>query len=538
MNLRPMADALAPLRSQMQQKVHEREILRVFATVQGHDAAATMDTAKREALTWTQNRSGGQLPQEAWDGQSFEFLAGGRTTLGTQIDGEDFALWAVRGDDPDKTVPRRTWTTEITLGRQGDGSPQISLRLLVGTPEAELSISLHVPGVLQQIAENCGLSVGPFPLKAQAWRIDTDAGVEDLVAMLTSEDRRLPVLLASGDERAEDPSAPLIDADALARAALGIAHVVALPADRTYSLSDAFGKVRSVYHGAVRIYLPGFDAASDPYQHRLFLGDGVSRDPDRAVSECKRICAAESLRRTRLGHEVIAFPQVRSAALRIEQERRSNESASDSVQIGLLLRRLEAQETEIEAARGEAAQNFDLAASEEERAKLAESQLHASLRQIQVLTTQLSAQGLGPDDELVTPETWDGFAEWCDQNFVGRCLLTPMARHNIRKPVFQDVALVGRCLRWLSSTCRDRRIKGGGSLANIRIEDGVQNAPCGADTFDFDFQGRRLQADWHVKSSGNTRDPTRCLRIYYAFDEMTQHMIIADMPAHRKTGAS
>ena len=146
MNLRPMADALAPLRSQMQQKVHEREILRVFATVQGHDAAATMDTAKREALAWTQNRSGGQLPQEAWDGQSFEFLAGGRTTLGTQIDGEDFALWAVRGDDPDKTVPRRTWTTEITLGRQGDGSPQISLRLLVGTPEAELSISLHVPG--------------------------------------------------------------------------------------------------------------------------------------------------------------------------------------------------------------------------------------------------------------------------------------------------------------------------------------------------------------------------------------------------------
>ena len=48
MNLRPMADALAPLRSQMQQKVHEREILRVFATVQGHDAAATMDTAKRD----------------------------------------------------------------------------------------------------------------------------------------------------------------------------------------------------------------------------------------------------------------------------------------------------------------------------------------------------------------------------------------------------------------------------------------------------------------------------------------------------------
>ena len=276
MTLGPMADALAPLQSQMEHKVQEREILRVSATIQGHDPAAAMDVAKREALVWTQNRSGGQLPQEAWDGQSFELLAGGRTTLGARIDVEDFALWAVRADDPDKTVPRRTWTTEITIGRQGEGLPQISLRLLVGTPEAELMISHHVPGVLQQIAEKCGFRVGPFPLKAQAWRIDTDADLEDLVAMLESEDRRLPVLLASGDERAEDTSAPLIDADALARATLGIAHVVALPADRTYSLSDAFGRVRSVYHGAVRMYFPGFDAASDPYQHRLFLGDGIN----------------------------------------------------------------------------------------------------------------------------------------------------------------------------------------------------------------------------------------------------------------------
>jgi hypothetical protein len=100
------------------------------------------------------------------------------------------------------------------------------------------------------------------------------------------------------------------------------------------------------------------------------------------------------------------------------------------------------------------------------------------------------------------------------------------------------VALVGRCLRWLASTCRDRRINGGGSLANIPIEEGVENAPCGADSFNFDFHGRRLQADWHVKSGGNTHDPVRCLRIYYAFDEMTQQIVIAEMPAHRRTGAS
>ena len=326
--------------------------------------------------------------------------------------------------------------------------------------------------------------------------------------------------------------------DALARATIGIAHVIAVPADRTYPLSDAFGKVLSVYHGAVRMYLPGFNAASDPYQHRLFLSDGIIRGPDRAMSELKRISAVESLRRTRLGREVIAFPQMRSAALRIEQERRSNESVSDSVQIDLMRKRLEAQQTEIEATRAEAAQSFELAATEEERAKLAEAQLNASRWRIQHLTTQLNAQGLHLNDNLVIPETWDGFAEWCDQNFVGRCVLTTVARHNVRKPVFSDAALVGRCLRWLSSICLDRRIEGGGSLTKIPIEEGVQNTPCGSNAFDFVFEGRCLQADWHVKTGGNTRDPARCLRIYYAFDEVTQQIIIADMPAHRRTGAS
>ncbi|MEG9883487.1 MAG: hypothetical protein V6Z86_02500 [Hyphomicrobiales bacterium] len=530
-----MADALAPLRSRMPQTVQEREVLRVVATVRGDDHAAAMDRAMPEVLAWAQNRSGGRLPQEAWDGQAFEYLAGGRITLGARIDGEGTTLWAVRGDDPDKMIAGRTWTTEVTLGRQGERLPQLSLRLLVSTAEEELSISPHVPGLMQQIAEKDGLSVEALPLAAQPWRIDTDSDVEDLIEMLESRDRRLPVLVVTGDERAEAPS---INTDALARATLGLAHVVALPADRTYALSDAFGKIRSVYHGAARVYLPGFDAGSDPYEHRLILGDAIRVDPKRAVTELRRIAASESLRRTRLGHDVIAFAAVRSVALRIEQERRSVEGVSDTDQVEVLQRRLKALETEVVATKAEATQNFELAASEEERAKLAESQLHASRRRIQILQAQLSARGLDPDDELIIPRSWEDFAEWCDKNFVGRCVLSAAARWGVRKPQFQDVGLVGRCIRWLASTCLDRRINGGGSLANIPIEEGVENAPCGADTFEFDFQGRRLQADWHVKSGGNTRDPLRCLRIYYGFDAITQQIVIAEMPAHRRTGAS
>lgn len=75
-------------------------------------------------------------------------------------------------------------------------------------------------------------------------------------------------------------------------------------------------------------------------------------------------------------------------------------------------------------------------------------------------------------------------------------------------------------------------------MSNVTIMDGIQNASCGADTYDFDWNGRRFSADWHIKNGGNTRDPIRCLRIYYCFDTQTQQIVVADMPAHRRTGAT
>jgi len=66
-------------------------------------------------------------------------------------------------------------------------------------------------------------------------------------------------------------------------------------------------------------------------------------------------------------------------------------------------------------------------------------------------------------------------------------------------------------------------------------DNGIRNAHCGGDQFDLDWQGRRYTADWHIKSGGNTHDPTRCLRIYYFWDSETQQIVIADMPAHRRT---
>jgi len=67
----------------------------------------------------TQNRSGGQLPQEAWAFDGFDYLSGGRNSSAIRIKSEDIDIWAVRADDPDKNVPGRAWTTEVVVALSG-----------------------------------------------------------------------------------------------------------------------------------------------------------------------------------------------------------------------------------------------------------------------------------------------------------------------------------------------------------------------------------------------------------------------------------
>jgi hypothetical protein len=497
-----------------------------------------MDRARREVLAWAQKRCRGHLPTAAWDGQGFDYLAGGRTTLGVRILEDATDLWALRGDDPDKTVPGRTWTTEVVIGRAADGLPRLSLRQLVSTGESQLNIEPHVPGLLQQLANHCGLRIGGYDATPQPWYIRSTEDFDQFMVMLEAPNRRIPMFVASCDERDAGADRPLIDADRLARATLGLAHVVVLQPAAAYDLSDAVGKIRSVFLGAVRVYMPGFDAAADPYDHPLKLADTTRRDPDAVMRSLQTLAATESLRRTLLGRDVVPFAAVRSVAMKAEQEARASAGASEAEQLAAAEKTLDALTAERDLARGLADENFNLAELEEERARAAEARLRGALARIQQLNAALTSRGQDPDGTILLPESWERFADWCDEALVGRLVIAPAARSGIKKAVFTDVGLAARCLVWLAATCRDRRINGGGSLANIAIEQGIENAPCGADTFRFDFHGGRLEADWHVKSGGNTRDPIRCLRIYYAWDEVMQQIVVADMPAHRRTSAT
>ncbi len=533
--------ALAPLAARMPKVVREHEILRVAATISGEYAANPANAARREVLAWAERRSGSRLPKEAWSHQDFEHFSGGRNSIAIRIEREGADIWAIRAEDPDKQVAGRIWTTEVVVGTLLDQPPRFSARLLASTAEDELDIEPHVPGFVQQVAERCGLTRGGLLLKSEPWILNSHKEATRLCDLMVGADRKLPLFVLTVPEDSIDRRKPLIDAQSLARAMLGIALVVVLPAAYTWILTDRFGKQRSVFGGAARVYLPGFAEDSSPYNHRLVIADHLltADGPAQCARWMRTLAGNESVRQTLIGDEVLAFAAIRNSSLKLKQQRLESEGASDAELLQAAQLRISTLEKQIEDENA----SLEYFASEhekaEQRAQTAEEQQRASAYRVQQLLSQMKEKGEVADANISLPESWVEFANWCDVNLSGRVVLSPSARRTVRSPQFNDVSLAARCLLWLANDGRDARINGGeGSIRDEPVEDGVRNSHCGNDAFDFYWQGNRHTANWHIKNGGNTRDPSRCLRIYYGWDPATQQIIIAEMPHHLRTGAS
>lgn len=535
-----MSDILVGLARRMPRVVREHEVLRVAGWMPGNDPAAVAKTAVAEVLKWAEKRSGGRLPPEAWQHSSFDYLSGGRNSSCVRLISANSDIWAIRADDPDKNVAERVWTTEVVVGLLPNQPPKFSARLLVSTPETDLQIEPHTPGFVQQVVETCKLVSGKQQLSVSPLTYEAEADAEELIEHLIDPARQLPTFVVTLKQDGQTDH-PTLNTAALSRALLGIGHVALVSPEVTWRLTHRFGKFRSVFGGAARVYLPGFTEEADPYAHRLVLANQIET-PDgaeRCVRWIRQLAAQESVLRTKLGREVLSFAAIRNASLELRQQTLRNENASTDDQLAAAIDRIAAIEKQIASQASE--QDYYIAEYEKERnrAEIAEAQAQKSAYRVQQLTDQLKARGDDPDRDIGLPPSWSELADWCDQNLAGRLVLTPNAHRGSRNPVFLDVETAARSLQWLATDCRDQRINGGGgSINNVTILGGIQNAACGADTYDFDWNGRRFSADWHIKNGGNTRDPARCLRIYYCFDPQTQQIIVSDMPAHRKTAAS
>ena len=175
------------------------------------------------------------------------------------------------------------------------------------------------------------------------------------------------------------------------------------------------------------------------------------------------------------------------------------------------------------------------------RAEAAERERDEARKRVEQLAGLVRSLGGNPDAATPFPTSWEEFAAWSDESLAGRLTLTSAARRELSSAEFEDIGMAAACLNWLAHDYRDGRLCGGDPALHGRIsdiEDGVYNLPCGGDSFECSWEGRRHRVEWHIKRGANTRDPRRCLRIYYFWDEEARQVVVASMPAHRRTGAT
>ncbi len=526
--------------------IREHEILRIAATLQAADAR---DIARREVLTWAQARAGSVLPREAWEYRDFVYLSGGRNNAGVRIEGPESDVWALRSDDPDKQIPGRIWTSEVSISSSRFEPPRFTARLLVSTPEdeEELDIEPHTPGFVHQIADRCGLLQGEYVSSPHPVLVESKPEVDAFIEFLLDPARNLPIFALSVSEESVDPRRPPLDAEALARATLALGHVYIISAGAAWWLTNRFGKQLSVYGGGARVYMPSFSTDADPYAHKLFLANQLASPG--GAARCRRwmrwLAARESVRLLLPGRAVPEFATIRNESLDAKRTQLVQQGASTGDQleaandlIGGLQKKILEDAALLDLFSDEHKKAEEQAKDAEERAKDAEEQLRESASRIKQLLERLKDAGISDEDEAL-PKSWDRFEKWCADALSGRVMLMPRARRGIRNAVFDDVELAARCLLWLANEGRSRRIEGGsGTIREAPVEDGIRNAHCGQDQYEVVWQRQNYTVDWHVKNGGTTRDPTRCLRIYYFWDPISELIVVADMPGHRTTGAT
>lgn len=537
----PFSDALRPVADRMARAVREHEILRVAGSVGEGSGDREAGAARDAVLEWTEDRVGDRLPKAAWEHDEFEQHTGGRDRKAVRLVDGAADLWALRADDPDRNVAERVWTTEVSIGFTTGGRTHLSLRLLVSSPEPDLSdVEPSVPGFLHRVARERGLYQRANRVAPEPRLVGSEGDAERLVETMLDPKRREPVFVLTVPENAIDPRGPLMDPKPLARATLGLARVVVLPARHTWALTERLGKRLSVFGGAVRTYLPGFAEDANPHGHALVLAERLwtPEGPHLVAAQLKRIAAAESLRRLKLGKDVLSFPEVRTRILEITRRRLEHESAEEDQQLSAARTQIENLNERLKTSDEDQLSLLEQLEETEERLKRAEQQLDSANYRIQQLTEQLATRGDRPDENISLPDSWASFPDWCDHNLDGRVALSPRARREVKAPKFDDPETAARCLLWLANDYREARLEGGGGDLRKSIENGIRNDRCGDDSFRVKWRGRWVDVGWHVKNGGNTRDPKRCLRIYYFWDAENREVIVASMPDHARTGAT
>lgn len=516
------------------------------------ESPATFDKIRRATLQWLERRAG-KLPPEAWGFGAFALDQGGTVAEVAQASLEDGGLWAARLRYPDENHAGRVWRTELTLARKREGL-RFGLKLDLAAREAEPAIDVAVPRIARFVVGRIGLFAGPTRFSLLPTRVQDGRA---LAAHLRDPERAVPVVVISLAGRAEEPWAGILWPKRLAERLAGIAEVRLLPPGAAFELTRELGKRWSCYGGAVRLYRAPFQPEEEGLgQHPLFLPERIRAwEEDTGVPFARHLAllaARATLGPASQALEVPTFARVQDLARQrgLLEARKAGQSAEQLLAIAEEENRgLRERIDELERERAAREAEFDALLSEAEREREeALTEARVARARIDVLEERLERAHVDLEAEVPPLASYDELEEWAGRHLAGRLVLLPRAVREAKDALFADPALVGRALRYLAGPYRAMRIEGGeasrAAHARALAELGLENSGTGgdaqiyADRFRVEWRGQKRLLDQHLKNGGNTRDPRRCLRIYYFWDEEEQLVVIGSLPSHIRTGAT
>ncbi|MCY4574289.1 MAG: hypothetical protein OXF01_16000 [Gemmatimonadetes bacterium] len=522
-------------------------------------------------LDWLQETFEDRLPRTALRHRSFSIREEDASCRAVRVRGAGKDQWAVQVER--SSGPGRQVVTSVTVASVLGRSTVIGIEVHDRSVVSGEAVAEYPSELLAEIADRVPLLQNGRRFARDPIVLDTEEAMNSFLQMLVDPGRDMPFAVVSVPP--DEPDVDMLEEKwkALARALAGLAVVWVLPPAMTFRLSDTVSKPLSVFLGAWRFYRPGFNDRADRARHPLVLWNRLTdeRGLGMTTRQFQRLAAEERLRfgrgdRDTLGYDAIARTAAGTArgparlvsflrnriwgaptvsdgqGSRADEARRESERSDGAVAARApageetpLLRR------KLKRARDKARTRGNRYEQAKQRADAAERERDVLRKRAEQLAGLVRSLGGDPEAEIPFPTRWDEVAAWCDQSLEGRVSLTGSARRELGGAELLDVGLAARCLSWLGHEYRDGRMRGGDPELHGRIseiDDGVFNLPCGGDSFECTWDGRRHTADWHIKRGANTRDPRRCLRIYYFWDDDTRRVVIASMPAHRKNALS
>ncbi|MDE2654634.1 MAG: hypothetical protein F4087_00150 [Gemmatimonadetes bacterium] len=542
--------------------------------VQVHVAPHAERSADHECrsivLDWLQESFEDRLPRRALRHRSFSIREEGASCRAVRVRGAGKDQWALQVER--SSGPGRQVVTSVTV------ASVLGRSTVIGIEVHDRSV-VSSDAVLEYPSELLAEIAGRVPLLQNGRRfarhpivLDTEDAMNSFLQMLVDRGRDMPFAVVSVPP--EEPDVEMLEEQwrGLARALAGLAVVWVLPPAMTFRLSDTVGKPLSVFLGAWRFYRPGFNDRADRARHPLVLWNRLTDERGLGLTtrQFQRLAAEERQRFGRGDRETLGFDAIARTAVgagrgparlvsflrnRIwgaaagsagpgrtpREERRGTRGADGAAAATGAAEETPLLQRKLKQARDKAQVRATRYEQAKQRADAAERERDVLRRRAEQLAGLVRSLGGDPDAEIPFPATWDEVAAWCDQSLEGRVSLTGSARRELGGAEFLDVALAAQCLSWLGYEYRDGRIDGGDPELHGRIseiDDGVFNLPSGGDSFECTWDGRRHTVDWHIKRGANTRDPRRCLRIYYFWDDDTRRVVVASMPAHRRNALS